>query len=1475
MEYLCLGPLEVRVDGVPVDLGGPQQRLVLAILLTRANEVVSTDRLIDDVWGEQPPGTARKTIQGYISGLRKLISADDALRSTSPGYLLAVKPDEVDSARFESMVAEGSELTTSDPNRAAQVLDQALSLWRGGPYEDLADHDALRPEVARLEQIHALATESRVAAEVFAGRASSALAELADLTRRFPLRERLWSLRMLALHRVGRQADALRVFDEARRILAEEVGLDPSAELRLLQQRILDQDPVLSTAAALDPDAAVAVASDRNPYKGLRAFSEADAADFHGREALVRRLTEAMDQRTDSRLVVVAGPSGSGKSSVLGAGLTPALRAEGWSIATMYPGGSPLETIETTVASLGSAPSVILVDQLEELITVAPEEAREPFLDELVELAAKPEGPWVVVAVRADFLDRLLVHPRFARLVEPAMVLVTPLEDHEVRDVIVGPASSAGVPVEPELVAAMVRDVGSSAAALPLLEYALADLYDRAGSGSLTLESLQAAGGISGALVKRAEELYSDLDESGRATTRQAFLRLVTLTEEGEALRRRIPTETLSGLAAAESVLEVFGRHRMLTFDRDHERRATVEVAHEVLLTSWPRLEQWIDEARADLALHRRLAEAVVDWEANDRSEMFLLSAARLGQHEEWTAHTELALTSAEEEYLAASRAWNETERRRRRRRRRWTLAGFAAAAVAAAGFGTAALINADRAAEHAAEAEAARSEAEARRISAQSKALAGLSGAALAEDPELGLLLAIEAAETEDNPAALKALQDALQAHRRRVAILGPEEGIEFGAQDAFSPNGRWLVSGGIAQTSDGPALQIWALGDPGAPVNTIPYEGYRSPFMAFSQESDAVLVMTPHTEDDAVRLNFRIFTVPEGELVLERDLPPLECVVPYEFPSQGSTPYFDLTRPILVGAVDPFPDGSCPEFGPATVWSFDLHTGDLFPLGPGSEFNFSNPTISEDGTRLASAQGPPLTPDGLPARGVFEVATGDLILELPYGVSALSADGTLVLAGANPVELLEVDTGRKLREFDADAPVDVYFSSDESLVYIYESTDVSRVFDRFTGDLLFEIPGAAGPQMAEDGRSLGSVGGPSLLHVSNIAAPLQSHNDPLTLLADGGFVEWTTNISDHRIVAVVRPADGDRASHVYDRHSGELLLTLDGIAGAISPDGTLVAIQARPGRIELDDEQGGGNPGTYVVFGPLQLVDLDTQEVTATLGGSCEWYNSVFVEIPGPDCAGFPVAWMDWFRDLAFSPDGALVAAAGKSGYVAVWDTSSGEMVWQLDTDAGRSLWPIGFPDVAFSPDGGELAVFEGDLNSRFGLLSIVGTNDWSTTWEYPTEHLVSELTYAPNGSYLIASTLGHTLELYDTSAGQHLGTLGPQAGPVVDVAVSPDSRLIATASDDGESWIWDVNTRTVRQRLAFPVQQRLINVEFLDDQAILLGSEFEAVVLFLDTDRLLQVAKSRLTRSLTQDECATYGIDPCPTLEEMLSR
>jgi len=408
MDYLCLGPLDVRVDGVSADLGEPQQRLLLAVLLSHAGAVVSTDRLVDDIWGDEPPPSARKIVQGYVSGLRRALGPG-VVESRPPGYLLNAARSDIDANRFNALVAEANDKMAADTDRAGGVLREALAMWRGSPYEDLADHDALRPEIVRLESLHRTAVQLRIEADIYGGDTALAVAELADLTRRDPLEERLWALRMLALYRTGRQAEALRTFDEARRMLAEHVGLEPSTELRVLQQRMLDQDPVLETARALAVTPSPTGVTGRNPYKGLRAFEESDADDFCGREGLVRRLREAVDRRNVPRLVVLAGPSGSGKSSVVRAGLFPMLRREGWPLGSVYPGTDAMEALETALADIGanSGPALVLVDQLEEVQAGATGAERDGFLDRLSELS---EAPGVGDGHRADGFPRRLPH---------------------------------------------------------------------------------------------------------------------------------------------------------------------------------------------------------------------------------------------------------------------------------------------------------------------------------------------------------------------------------------------------------------------------------------------------------------------------------------------------------------------------------------------------------------------------------------------------------------------------------------------------------------------------------------------------------------------------------------------------------------------------------------------------------------------------------------------------------------------------------------------------------------------------------------------------------------------------------------------------------------------------------------------------------------------------------------------------------
>ncbi|MDQ4131563.1 MAG: winged helix-turn-helix domain-containing protein, partial [Actinomycetota bacterium] len=244
MQFRVLGPLEVSVGGGPVPLGGPKQRAVLAHLLFRANQVVSVETLIEQVWGEEPPERARNVIQTYVSHLRKALGRD-RIQSHGPDYRLSLDPSELDATRFEELVRHAKKALPVDPDVAVGTLDDALALWRGPALADFADQSSLLAEAARLEELRLEAQEARVEGLLAAGAQAQAIGELEPLLARHPWRESLWGLLMLALYREGRQAEALNAFQRAREILADELGIDPSPELTRLHGRILKQDPGL------------------------------------------------------------------------------------------------------------------------------------------------------------------------------------------------------------------------------------------------------------------------------------------------------------------------------------------------------------------------------------------------------------------------------------------------------------------------------------------------------------------------------------------------------------------------------------------------------------------------------------------------------------------------------------------------------------------------------------------------------------------------------------------------------------------------------------------------------------------------------------------------------------------------------------------------------------------------------------------------------------------------------------------------------------------------------------------------------------------------------------------------------------------------------------------------------------------------------------------------------------------------------
>ncbi len=450
----------------------------------------------------------------------------------------------------------------------------------------------------------------------------------------------------------------------------------------------------------------------RNPYKGLRAFQEADAGDFFGREALAQRLLDRLAEQVPlRRFMVVVGPSGSGKSSVVRAGLLPLLKRGALPgsarsvVVDIIPGARPIEEFEAALLRICANPPaslleqlladergllraakralpedeevelLVLIDQFEEVFTLIPDEpTRVHFLSSLATAVRDSRSRVrIVCTLRADFYDRPLRYPELGEMVCQRTEVVLPLTTEELHRAIVEPAQRVGVELEPELVAAIIRDIGEQPGTLPLLQYTLTELFERRASNVLALTSYQQAGGLLGAVSRRAEELYAGLTRAERAVVRQVLLRLVVLGEGQEDTRRRVRMSELRSLDVStemlEGVLELFGAARLLTFDRDAATgEATVDVAHEALLRSWGRLRAWLEEDRAGLRLHRHLTDATAEWEQADRDPSFLATGTRLSLLEALAAR-DIALTEGERAYLAASLAEREREEAQERDR--------------------------------------------------------------------------------------------------------------------------------------------------------------------------------------------------------------------------------------------------------------------------------------------------------------------------------------------------------------------------------------------------------------------------------------------------------------------------------------------------------------------------------------------------------------------------------------------------------------------------------------------------------------------------------------------------------------------------------------------------------------------------------------------------------------------------------------
>lgn len=632
--------MTTRVLG-PLDTGGaslsPRERAVLGALIVRRGTVVTPAELAAACWGDEPPRTWPQQVRNAVARIRAKLGTG-SVRTVGESYALGLSDASIDADTFERRIADARRhLVEGAPDRAVAMYRSALELWRGDPFPELSGWPPAESEAMRLSQLRTTVEEELLDARLRNGETATAVADAERSVRDEPLREHRWMLLALANYRSDRQVEALAVLRAARTRLVEDLGIDPSRSLLDLEAAILRHDPSLTTPASLAPSAGTPAAC---PYRGLAAFGVDDAHLFFGRDADAEEL---LSRCTRGSVVTVVGPSGSGKSSLVRAGLVPLLQERGTSVVVVSPGDLDAAAAPDAFDSAGG---VVVLDQAEELLG-APTETIDGTCRHAQ--AWLQDGGCLVLTLRSDFLDRATALPYIGIAVGRGAYGLSPLDDEGLRRVITAPAEGAGLRVETGLEEVILHDIGDRPGILPALSHALVATWQRREGSTLTIAGYEAGGGIAGAIAQSAERVYRSLSPAAQDACRSVMMRMVERTSEASTLRRRVALSTLTGDPTRRAVVEGLVAARLVTIDGD-----SAVIAHEAVGHTWPRLDGWLTDDKANARMLRQVEAAAATWEAAGRKEEDLLRGGRLHAALEWREATAPDLTDAESAFLAA-----------------------------------------------------------------------------------------------------------------------------------------------------------------------------------------------------------------------------------------------------------------------------------------------------------------------------------------------------------------------------------------------------------------------------------------------------------------------------------------------------------------------------------------------------------------------------------------------------------------------------------------------------------------------------------------------------------------------------------------------------------------------------------------------------------------------------------------------------
>lgn len=1184
-------------------------------------------------------------------------------------------------------------------------------------------------------------------------------------------------------------------------------------------------------------------ASDSAPYRGLASFQPEDAGWFFGREPLTRLLVSLITGPAVATVpLAVVGPSGSGKSSLLRAGLIPALNrfnpvsqadGEALSPVLLTPGATPVETLAAclpatravadTASRLRSdpgncmekaAPPVIVVDQFEEVFTACQvEDDRRSFVRALSALSSPTV---VVLGLRADFYGQALRYPELAAALQYRQVVVRPMTQEQLRRVIVEPARRAKVEVEDGLVELLLRELapatragdahgaGHEPGALPLLSHALLATWERSRGSRLTVADYRASGGIRDGIARTAEAVYQALDNSERDEARRLFLRLVRVNDEATQTRCRVPVGELAGSpdspATSYDVLGPFVDQRLITVSEEN-----AEISHETLLDAWPRLRAWIEAGRDGLRIRRRIDDGARMWLEASHDEGALSRGGQLAIAREWAADpmNRDSLSSLGREFVDAGIARDHAEResgRRRTRRLRQLVAALTVLALTNAGL-TGYVFRQREAAN------AARDNADSRELAIEAAELRG-------QDVSVAAQLSLAAYQTARTPDAVASVLESsgTPAAARIIDSAGLVQAV------GISPDHRTLA----VAASDG-TLRLWNVATPGRPFS-----------------------LGPALKNDPGSPLYAVAFSPNGQLVAAAG-------------AAETVQVWNVSNP-----QHPFAVGG-PLGGPKnTVYSVAFSPNSTV-LAAGSAdgairlWNMSDPSHARPLATLSQAAGAAeavaFSPDG----GILAAGYAGKIVRLwnvadprgPVGLGAplagpantvtsvaFSPNGDTLAVGSLDDEVWRwnvTDPVRPIRDAPLSGATDwvnaVAFSPNGTTVAAGSSDDAVHLWNLATGRLIGTLPdpGIITSLVWDSANLLVTGGADGVVRLWTLPPPVLAASGPVNSIA----FQHSGNVL----------AVGSNDLELWDLATRSLLTAHD-------VNGTFVnAVAFNPGGTMLATGYGNG------------LVQL--------------W--SVAHGTLAPDGPALPATKNGLVESVAFSPDGQVLASGGDDGTVRLWDVHD-------------PTHPVSLKSIDDSRDKVFCVVFSPNRH----ILAAASTDNLTRLWDVtdparprrlgkplagPASYALSAA-FSPDGRILAVGSADQALRLWDVADPTRPKLIGvPLTGLgayVYSVAFSPDGQTLAAGLTDGKVGMWNLANPDHPALVATLIgpTEHVYTVSFSPNGRRLAAGSADSTVRLWDTDPAAAAAGICATagESLTRTEWATYApgrpyAPPCP--------